>query len=349
MSKDSTLMSGAFPFHLGILPGEPKPARAGVLYLEFDLRDKKADAFRESMGRIFLIAGIIAFLLFALGLYLDIVIARRLGRLTTMAEKFAAGDYQVRLGMKGRDEIAELGMALDRMAAEIQARNLRIEKDLKDKEVLIKELYHRTKNNMQVICSFLDLQSSEIDDPKFKSCVVEMKNRIHSMSLVHQMLYRSKDLVHVNMKDYLGELTRLLVSGPTHSGGKVTLSMEMEEIPALIDVAMPCGLIVNELVSNSLKHAFPGGRPGNIRVSLSRSPAGKILLKVEDDGVGFPEGFDYRSEGHLGLQTLLALGETQLRGKVSIESAAGLSCLLEFDDSGIRPKANGDKARPDIA
>jgi two-component system, sensor histidine kinase PdtaS len=330
ISGDRQAISGAFPFKLGLLPGEIKPSRAGVLYLELGMGDPKAARVNETLGRVVSIVGIMLLLILAIGLSLDFFVSHRLARLTAMTQTIAEGHYEGRVEIHGADEIAELGMAFNRMAAEIQVRNKTIERELDNREVLIKELYHRTKNNLQVICSFLELQAGEIDDPKLLSCLEEMKNRIYSMSLVHQMLYRSKDLSRVNMKDYLGELSGLLLSGYAAYGERVKLDLDLEEIYLPIDSAIPCGLVANELLSNALKYAFPGEASGRVRLLLSRGEGGTVILLVADDGVGMPEGFDYRKQGHLGLQTVVALGEGQLHGKVDLARGKGLTWTLEF-------------------
>lgn len=203
---------------------------------------------------------------------------------------------------------------------------------LKEKEALLRELYHRTKNNMQVICSMLALQSSYTQDPEVLDIFKEMENRIHSMTLVHQKLCESHNLASINLPEYIRDLAELLMHSHGVSHGKVELSLDLDEVSVSIDTAVPCGFILNELISNSLKHAFPGHRAGELAVRLTAGSAGEIELCVSDNGVGVPEGFDFRTSGRLGLQSVFAIGEHQLQGQVVFQSDGGLSCKVNFTD-----------------
>ncbi len=215
---------------------------------------------------------------------------------------------------------------------------------LADKESLIRELYHRTKNNMQVISALLANHAESSDGRMPSEVFQDMEGRIYSMSLVHEMLYSSRDLSRIDFAAYLGRLCGLVVSGylPREGGkdGGIELKVEAEPLPLLFDLAVPCGLIANELVTNALKYAFgPKGR-GRILVGLGLSPEGRIELKVEDDGRGLPEGFDPERDGHTGLQTVYAIGVHQLKGQVRIQprEGGGTRCLVSFPNEGYSPR-----------
>jgi two-component sensor histidine kinase len=226
-----------------------------------------------------------------------------------------------------RQEIAE------RKQAEEQ-----LKQALAEKETLLRELYHRTKNNMSVINALLQLQAAEIGDERLHAAFENTQNRIRSMALVHQKLYEAHDLSHINLKDYISELVSLLVASYQVPSGELAFVAEMEDVWVLIDSAIPCGLIVNELISNILEHAFPAGRGGAITARLGKMESGEIWLSIADDGVGVPPGFDFRKDGHLGLQNVFTLGETQLRGDVTFDANPGVACHLRFRDDMYNPR-----------
>ncbi len=214
----------------------------------------------------------------------------------------------------------------------------RLKLALKEKETLLQELYHRTKNNMQVICSLLRLQSTYMEDAEVKNVFRDMESRIYSMALVHRKLYESQNLSSINLSEYIRELADLLIQSYQFGPTSVSLSLDLEDVFVLIDTAVPCGLILNELISNAIRHAFPKGKPGNIQIRLRRLPDGSIELMVADDGVGVPKDFDFRSSGKLGLQSIFAIGEYQLRAKVDFHTDKGVGCSLCFRDTFYQPR-----------
>lgn len=213
-----------------------------------------------------------------------------------------------------------------------------IKKALAEKETLLRELHHRTKNNMGVISALFDLQIADMNDTRLQAALMETQTRIRSMALVHQKLYEAQDLSYLNLKDYIHDLADLLLNSYRVSLGSIVLSTEMEDAPVLIDTAIPCGLILNELISNALKYAFPDGRNGEIKIQLKRLEGGDLSLTVTDNGVGLPSGFDIRKDGRLGLQIVRILGESQLNGKIRFETSQGLACHLQFRDDLYKPR-----------
>ena len=206
-------------------------------------------------------------------------------------------------------------------------------KSLAEKEVLLRELYHRTKNNMGVINSMLAIQSSFFPDELTRAAFAEAQDRIRSMSLVHEKLYEARDLSRVNLRSYILDLMQLLIASHGVSPEKVQITYDTEEVLLPIDLAIPCGLVLNELATNALKHAFPGDRSGEIRVELRREEDGSILLGVFDDGIGMPGGFERKRDCRMGLQTLYLLGERQLGATVDFRSGPGVHCSLRFRDN----------------
>jgi two-component sensor histidine kinase len=200
---------------------------------------------------------------------------------------------------------------------------------LKEKEVLLKEIHHRVKNNLAVVQSLLNLQAGKIKDPQAQEAFKESRDRIRSMALVHEKLYQSPDLAHIDMADYLRDLSTRLFYSSQVSPDKVKLKLEMEGVQIGIDTAVPMGLILNELISNALKHAFPGGREGKIRVGLARVDGGMIRLTVENNGIGFPEEVDFRKAESMGFQVVTALVE-QLGGTIEMKRDKGTVFTITF-------------------
>jgi two-component sensor histidine kinase len=208
-----------------------------------------------------------------------------------------------------------------------------IQRSLAEKETLLRELYHRTKNNMNVIISMLRLQSREIGDARLKKAFSETEARIISMSLVHEKLYEAQDLSHINLKEYFEDLTRQILANYSLDDKPPSLSLDMEDVYVLIDTAVSCGLIVNELISNALKYAFPSGRAGEITIRLRQEDDGRISLIVSDNGIGLPPGFDTKRDGHLGLRLIESLARGKIRAEVTYSGDHGVRCSLRFVDS----------------
>lgn len=214
----------------------------------------------------------------------------------------------------------------------------KIQKTLAEKEALLSELHHRTKNNMGVIIGLLGLQASYIQDERLSQAFEEIQNRIHVLALAHEHLYEANDLSHVNLKEYIHDLTQLLRKSYPIAQEQVSFAMKMEDVFVLIDIATPCGLLLHELIANALTHAFPGERKGQVSIELRRLENGEIYLAVADDGVGWPVGFDPRQDGRMGMQMIFALAEGQLKARLEFKSAPGVSCQLHFRDDLYTPR-----------
>ncbi len=204
--------------------------------------------------------------------------------------------------------------------------NAKLKIQNEEKEFLLKEIHHRVKNNLEIVSSLLALQSDQIKDPKVKGAMVKSQQRVHSMSMIHQRLYQGKSLSHIEMKDYFENLGSYVIHGYGMED-RVTLECNMQPIHVDIDHAIPIGLIVNELLSNALKYAFPGNRKGQIQVSLHQH--GSVLhLVVSDDGVGKDSSAEYMGTG-FGTQ-LIALLTTQLDGEMQLVVDRGTSVSFNF-------------------
>ncbi len=211
-----------------------------------------------------------------------------------------------------------------------------ISRSLKEKEVLLKEIHHRVKNNMQVIYSLLSLQEDSIDDKNIQALFKESRNRVYTMAMIHEKLYQSEDLSHIDFREYLQNL--VLDISETYMRNDVRLSVDMESIHLDVNAGIPCGLIVNELITNSLKYAFPEGRKGEIRVGINRNAKGEYVLFVADNGIGFPDAEDFYKSSSLGLQLVNMLTK-QLGGSVLLSRAGGTMFTVTF------PEKNNNKAK----
>lgn len=207
----------------------------------------------------------------------------------------------------------------------------KIKQSLQEKEILLREIHHRVKNNLQIISSLLSLQSRYIKDKKDLEMIEESQDRIRSMALIHEKLYQSENLADIDFDDYITDMVNRLIQ--LHGAGDITLTIDAGTVSLGIDAAIPCGLIINELVSNCLKHAFSGGK-GEIRILL-HSVNGHIELVVSDNGVGVPEDFDFRHTDTLGLRLVTILAEDQLNGDIRLIRTKGTEFRITFEqDSG---------------
>lgn len=233
-----------------------------------------------------------------------------------------------------RGKKAQLALCQDvteRIEAEdINRRNEeRIRSSLREKEILLKEVHHRVKNNLQVISGLLNLQAQHITDPGAKGVYKESQNRIITMGLIHEELYQSKDLAQVDFAAYIQSLSTNLLASYGKGQGDVKLIIDAEHVEMIVDTAIPCGLIVNELITNSLKHAYAGGRGGELRVDFHSLGDGMYRLTVADNGVGLPAGFDFRRSGSLGLQLVTVMTDL-LGGTLELDREGGTAFTITF-------------------
>jgi two-component sensor histidine kinase len=204
----------------------------------------------------------------------------------------------------------------------------RLKASLREKEVLLEEVHHRVKNNLQVVSSMLGLQARSLADAETRTALRESQHRIQSMALLHECLYQSDDLARIDFANYLEKLTDQLF----HSYGpqdRVRLATQLAPLQLDMNAAVPCGLIVNELLSNALKYGFPGDRPGIVRVELSEAEGNTVKLTVADNGVGLPPDFDWATSRTLGLRLVRTLAQ-QLHATVELNGANGAAFSITF-------------------
>ena len=225
-------------------------------------------------------------------------------------------------------ELTETNAVLEREAARRELAQEGLKRSLAEKEVMLKEIHHRVKNNLQIISSLLYLQSQQIGDESSRKLLMESRDRVHSMALVHEKLYQSEDLARINYKDYLRTITRSLVQSYRQAGTAVDLRLDLEELFIPVDAAIPCSLVVNELLTNAMKYAFRGCERGVVSITLSHKD-GEVELAVADNGVGFPEDVDYTNTETLGMQLVTNL-VGQLRGTLEADFSSGTRFVIRF-------------------
>ncbi|MGL5065906.1 MAG: PAS domain S-box protein, partial [Microcoleus sp.] len=211
----------------------------------------------------------------------------------------------------------------------------RIQAALREKEILLKEIHHRVKNNMQVISSLLQLQSQYIEDEDMLSLFEESQTRIHSMALIHEQLYQSENLDRIDLQPYVENLVANLSQSFGYYSSCICINLNVAPISLNIETAIPCGLIINELASNSLKYAFTQGREGEISINLHQIGCQDFHLSIKDNGTGFPVGFDVENTETLGLR-LVRMLTRQLDGNLTIDSQCGTCYDIYFKELNYR-------------
>ena len=204
-----------------------------------------------------------------------------------------------------------------------------LQASLREKEVLLKEIHHRVKNNMQVISSLVSLQADTIDNPSLRGLFNDLRDQVRSMALVHEKLYQSSSLANVNFAEYTHSLLNYLWRAHGEVAAAIRLTLNMQPVSISVEKAVPCGLILNELVTNALKHAFRDRTNGEITITLHAGPDNRIRLRVSDNGVGLPANVDWKKSPSLGLRLVQMLAG-QLRGKLEVERDNGTTVTLTF-------------------
>jgi two-component sensor histidine kinase len=239
----------------------------------------------------------------------------------------------VRLSRRASRKTAELRRELfERQMAEkeLLTRDQELRQSLTEKESLLKEIHHRVKNNLQIVSSLLFLQEEYTVDPKGVELLRESQNRVKSMALIHEQLYGTSDLAKIDFGRYIQGLTANLFDAYGIDPARIRLKVKADDIALGVDMAVPCGLIINELVSNALKHAFPGAEHGTIQVAIQSLDTGRLEILVADDGVGMPQPAVGDGKQSLGLRLVETL-TTQLDGTLAIETDSGTRFCITLE------------------
>ncbi len=196
----------------------------------------------------------------------------------------------------------------------------------------MQEVHHRVKNNMQVIISMINLQCAKIQDNQICNELNKTVDRINSMALVHNQLYKSKDFLKVDINQYLNNIAENLFVSRGVDTARISLKIGKNDIALGLDSAISCGLIINELITNSLKYAFPENRKGEIRLEFVHLDDGQLEMRVSDDGVGMPMNFDFQDSDTLGVQIVKDIAEHQLGGTVKLDNTQGTKFFIRFKE-----------------
>ena len=206
----------------------------------------------------------------------------------------------------------------------------RLRAALREKEVLLEEIHHRVKNNLQVITSLLGLQARSIKDPTTRIKFDESRRRIQAMAILHEILDESPSLAKIDFGDYIRRLAAHLVRS-YGAISRIHLQVRLEPLYCHRDVALPCGLIVNEVLSNALKYAFPSGKSGEIRIELQRDLSGRVQLLIADNGIGLPRGWEWETSSTLGLRLVRTLAG-QIEANLQVNNGNGTAFSIAFRD-----------------
>lgn len=244
-----------------------------------------------------------------------------IGHIAVMDEKPLLDDARAR---------SVLAIFSARVASEIERRAAlsRMEASLAEKEILLKEIHHRVKNNLQVVSSLMSLQASSAGNPELSAMLSESRNRVQAMALVHEEIYKSADLSRIDLSRYLRHLLDILRASMSN-GRTIALRVDIQDISLPVNLAVPCGLIINELFTNALKHAFAEHERGEVRVDMSRDRDGLVTLILRDNGPGLPPDLDFRATETLGMQLVVNLVR-QLDGSIDLLSGPGAAFAIRF-------------------
>lgn len=204
-----------------------------------------------------------------------------------------------------------------------------IKNALAEKEVLLKEVHHRVKNNLQIVSSLLQLQSQTLKDPEAIKVLRESQNRIESISLIHKNLYTSANIGQIDVADYISNLAASLLISYQICSDRITLETDIDSVNLNVDQAIACGLVINELISNALKHAFPNQQVGTISIAL-RNINNSIEMTIQDNGIGLPDNLDWTNTDSLGLSLVYDLVTEQLEGNITLERNHGTGFKIKF-------------------
>jgi len=230
------------------------------------------------------------------------------------------------------DELAEnilMKRELEEKELKRQIAEENLKRSLAEKDILLKEVHHRVKNNMQIISSILKMQERQVADPNLKTILEESQNRIHSMALIHENLYRNENLSNIKFSNYVKSLAGNLARAYSDLQAKITFDYQIEDIFLPLDIGIPCGLIINELLSNSFKHAFPGMEKGIICIKLSSPGENQYILEVCDNGIGLKEPFQPEKTNSLGMRIVTKLIQ-QIEGELSYNFSSGVKYTINF-------------------
>ncbi len=343
--------------------------KIGDIYIGYSLRrvNAKIEELKNSIGLVSIGLFVIgSFLVYLIGYYFTLP----LSKIFETVNKIRDGDLRERSNVITNDEIGYLANSFNQMLDKIESTNEEMEtinreleqrvkdrtfevekalkslqkenkarkkiendisRSLKEKEVLLKEIHHRVKNNLQIVSSLFYFQSKKITDPVTLEIFRDGQNRVKSMALIHEKLYQSGDLANIDFKEYVKKLSNFLFQSYGVNQSKFKLKNNVTNVQLNVNMAVPCGLIINELISNSFKHGFKGMESGEIRIDMEHDENNKLILKVSDNGKGMPKDLNIAESDSLGLRLVNNL-TIQLNGKVEFFNRNGTTVKITFED-----------------
>ena len=293
---------------------------------------------REANTFMITLIGVLMIFSFILAIKLQNLISQPILKLAQVTQHISnEADFSMRVKKKGSDELGLLYDGFNTMMEQLHQRELErdraeeeIKSSLREKEVMLKEIHHRVKNNLQIISSLLSLQSNHIHDENALAMFMDCQNRVRSMALVHEKLYHAPDLASINFADYVETLIMGLQATYHSEFHRFQFDIDIIDVALAIDQAVPCGLLIHELVSNSIKHAFNSHAEGFIQIKLRKNDHDGLCLSVRDNGRGIPEEIDYRNTDSLGLRLAVVLAEKQLKGSITLDRSSGTAFYIHF-------------------
>jgi two-component sensor histidine kinase/HAMP domain-containing protein len=338
-------MTGIYPDYRGVPVvgvSVDMPGYGWILLVEVDKREVFAPLRR--LGTVALIVGsVCGAAAIGIGIIFSSSTARPINKLKYAAERIASGDLKYRVDIDRNDEIGALSSSFNIMTDELMEKDMaivaeiderkraeeQITASLKEKEVLLREVHHRVKNNLQIISSLLDMSSMQTDNQETINLFTDSRNRINAMALIHSQLYRSERFDQINMEKHIQELSRDLLQ--IYAMEKViALDVKSANVYLNINQAIPCALVLSELITNVCKHAYREGQKGTISISMQKSDDNTVLLSVKDDGAGIPEDIDIERSNSLGLSIVRNLVNNQLKGKIDFRMNEGTEVHIDF-------------------
>jgi two-component sensor histidine kinase len=261
----------------------------------------------------------------------DWQIGRPIRRLTRAAEAYSRGDLSARPSVAGPAELRALALNFNEMADKIAGRERELREAIETREAMLREIHHRVKNNLQIVTSLLNLQAKAVQGDSGQKAFNDIQTRVRALALVHRYLYESDDLQSVNLGAFLQELAASIQLSHGISQSQVAIEVEADAVWDVSDRAVPLALFMTEAMTNALKHAFPQGRQGVIRIVLKSLPQGNVRFSVEDNGVGLTEAQEIAQGGQpsLGMSLIKAFAR-QVDGKLAISGPPGTIVMIEF-------------------
>ena len=320
--------------HAGIMGG----GQWGWIHIGLSL-----DGYQDSITAIYRNTGMAGAVVLIIGALVAYFLARNLIKplraLQTFAQRVAGGALNARANIEAGGEIGDLADSFNRMVESLEQHQVKLRESIKstaslrEKEILLREIHHRVKNNMQILTSLLRLQTRQTDSLELRQVLQESEARIRSMGLLHEKLYQSESVSTIDMQGYLRTLTAELIRTNTPAGTRREVKLNVGDVNLGLDTALPCGLIITELVTNALKYAFPNRPEGTIYVSMASDPGSEdFSLVVWDDGVGIDNSFDISKATSLGMRLVKMLTD-QLNGKLAFDGSQGTKIEIHFKES----------------